>query len=61
MALSGGLPTGEVAIHREEALVNETSGNDFEKLAAEPSGGTFLAEFWEFLRHNKYGGSFRYC
>ncbi len=27
--------------------------NDFEKAAAAGSGGSFLGEFWDFLRHNK--------
>jgi Family of unknown function (DUF5989) len=36
-----------------EAIVNDQSNSDFEKIAAESWDGTFLGEFWQFLRHNK--------
>ena len=33
--------------------MSETPANEFEKAAAERPGDSILAEFWDFLRHNK--------
>lgn len=33
--------------------MSEKTSQDFEKAAAEQSSGNLLAEFWQFLRHNK--------
>jgi hypothetical protein len=33
--------------------MNPTPANEFEKAAAEQSGGSLVGEFWDFLKHNK--------
>lgn len=33
--------------------MSATPPNDFEKAAAEGPGGSIVAEFWDFLKHNK--------
>lgn len=34
-------------------MMSEQPPTDFEKAAAEETEGGILAEFWDFLRHNK--------
>jgi hypothetical protein len=33
--------------------MTEKPASDFERIASEHAGGSLLAEFWGFLRHNK--------